>query len=102
MRFLKRSCPNCTNEIPLSKRKILIFKAYISCSNCNSVLQPTIIWGVTLSLMLSFFLFKMFFSYLSSFVGSELTYALLLTVAIILVKLSDPLSDLKAHGKDEV
>jgi hypothetical protein len=34
--------------------------------------------------------------------GSELTYALLLTLAIILVKVSDPLSDFKAHDKDEV
>ena len=102
MRFFKRTCPKCRNDIPLSKRRSLIFKTYISCSNCNAVLQPTIIWGLALSLMLSFFLFKSFFSYLKPFLGSELTYGLLLTLTIILVKVSDPLSDFKAHDKDEV
>jgi len=101
MRFFKRTCPKCGSDIPLTKRRSLIFKTYISCTNCNAVLQPTIIWGVALSLMLSFFLFKILYSYLNSFLGSTLTYVLLFTLVIILVKVSDPLSDFKAHDKDE-
>ncbi len=65
------------------------------------ILQPTISWGVVLSFLLAFFLFKKCFLYLKASIGSELAYALLIIATLALVKASDPFSDLKAHDKNK-
>jgi hypothetical protein len=101
MQLFQRNCPNCGNDIPLSKRKALFFKTHISCKNCNVILQPTISWGVVLSFLLAFFLFKSFFIYLKASIGTELTYTLLIIATLALVKASDPFSDLKAHDRNK-
>jgi len=101
MWILKRNCPNCKSNVPIKERKKLIINSKIKCTNCNQVLQPTILWTVIICALLALIFKSLVYSSFKEIFGINIAVGGVLILVFIFARLLDSLSDLKAHDEDD-